>query len=44
MMQKYKGEWKDGKKHGQGILTYADGAKHEEEHKDDKRHGRGVQT
>ena len=44
MMQKYKGEWKDGKKHGQGILTYANGGKYEGEWKDNKKHGRGVQT
>ena len=34
----------DGKHHGQGTRTFADGAKYEGGFKDDKRHGRGTYT
>jgi len=40
--KKYEGEWKDGKKHGQGTLTWANGSKYEGEWKDGKRHGQGT--
>jgi hypothetical protein len=40
----YVGEWKDGKKHGQGTYTYANGNKYVGEVKDDKRHGQGTET
>jgi len=42
--KKYEGEWKDGKKHGQGTLTWASGAKYEGEWKDGKKHGQGTLT
>jgi hypothetical protein len=42
--EKYEGEWKDGKKCGQGVLTYADGGRYEGEWKDDKASGQGVYT
>ena len=42
---RYIGEWKDGKKHGQGKYTSADdngeGDKYIGEFKDDKKHGQG---
>jgi hypothetical protein len=40
----YVGEKKDGKRHGQGILTFSDGSKYEGEYRDDKKHGRGTET
>jgi len=40
---KYMGEWKDGKKHGQGTFTYLDDfGKYVGEFKNDKRHGQGT--
>ena len=40
---KYVGEWKDGKKHGQGTYTYLDDfGKYVGEYKNDKRHGQGT--
>ena len=42
--EKYVGEWKDNKRHGQGTYTYADGDKYAGEYKDDKRHGQGTYT
>ncbi|MDC1254462.1 hypothetical protein N8Z03_00510 [Pelagibacteraceae bacterium] len=42
--QKYVGEWKDGKQHGQGTLTWPDGEKFVGEWKDDKRNGQGTLT
>ena len=39
---KYIGEYKDGKKHGQGANTQANGNKYVGEFKDDKRHGQGT--
>jgi len=41
---KYEGQWKDGKQHGSGTLTYADGSKYEGQWKDDKQHGSGTLT
>ena len=46
---KYVGEFKDNKYHGQGIYTYGDesqwaGDKYVGEYKDDKRHGQGTYT
>lgn len=41
---KYVGEYKDGKKNGQGTYTYADGEKYVGEWKDGKRHGQGTIT
>jgi hypothetical protein len=41
---KYVGEWKDGKKHGQGTLTWANGRKYVGEFKDGKYHGKGTFT
>jgi len=40
----YVGEKKDGKRHGQGTLTFSDGRKYEGEYRDDKRHGQGTLT
>ena len=42
--EKYQGEFKDGKRHGQGTLTYSDGEKYVGEFKDGKRHGQGTDT
>ena len=39
---KYVGEWKDGKRHGQGTSTWASGAKYVGEYKDGKEHGHGT--
>ena len=41
---KYVGEWKDNKYHGQGTYTYANGDKYVGEYKDDKKHGQGTYT
>ena len=41
---KYVGEFKDGKKHGQGAYTFANGNKYVGEYKDDKRNGQGTDT
>ena len=38
------GEWKDGKKHGQGILNWSNGNKYEGEWKSGKKHGQGTYT
>ena len=40
----YKGEMKDGNKHGTGTLTYPDGSEYIGEFKDDKRTGQGTYT
>lgn len=40
--QKYVGEWKDNKAHGQGTMTYPDGSKYVREWKDNKRNGPGI--
>ena len=37
MDKSYVGEWKDGKKHGQGIFTFPDGSKYVGEYKDGKK-------
>ena len=42
--ESYNGEWKDGKKHGMGIYTWADGSFYNGEWKEDKRHGMGIYT
>ena len=41
---KYVGEFKNGKKHGQGTYTYINGNKYVGEFKDDKWHGQGILT
>jgi hypothetical protein len=41
---KYVGEWKDGKIHGQGTFTTAKGAKYVGEVKDNRLHGLGIYT
>ena len=44
MADKYVGEFKDGKRNGQGTYTYANGNKYVGEFKDDKRNGQGTFT
>ena len=41
---KYVGEWKDDKMHGQGTYTYANGDQYVGAFKDDKMHGQGTYT
>ena len=41
---KYVGEWKDDKFHGQGTETWPDGGKYVGEFRDDKRNGQGTYT
>ena len=41
---KYVGEWKDDKRHGQGTYTYINGEKYVGEHKEGKSHGQGTYT
>jgi len=41
---RYEGQWKGGRKHGQGTYTYAGGGKYVGEFVDDKRHGTGQYT
>ena len=41
---KYEGEWKDGKMHGQGKLSFLDGRKYEGEWKNGNEHGQGTKT
>jgi len=41
---KYVGEWKDGKRHGQGTYTFANGDKYVGEWKDSLAHGQGTFT
>ena len=41
---KYVGEWKDGKKHGQGTDSYTTGEKYVGGYKDGKKHGQGTDT
>ena len=43
-LEQYIGEFKDGKKHGQGTLTYANLDNYVGEYKDDKIHGQGIYT
>ena len=40
----YVGEYKDGKRHGQGTYTYPTGDKYVGEWKDGKKHGQGALT
>ena len=40
----YEGEWKGGKRHGQGKYTFTDGSTYEGEWKDGKEHGQGKET
>ena len=40
---KYQGEFKNGLKHGQGVVTYKNGQIHKGEYKNDQPNGRGVQ-
>ncbi|MBT7013512.1 MAG: hypothetical protein HN962_01035 [Actinobacteria bacterium] len=41
---KYVGEWKNGKRNGQGTFTFPDGEKYVGEFKDGKRNGQGTYT
>ena len=40
----YEGEYKDGKRHGQGTYTWSGGYKYEGEYKDGEIDGKGTQT
>ena len=40
--EKYVGEWKDNRQHGQGTYTFADGTKYVGEWNDGKMHGQGT--
>lgn len=42
LVGKYTGDWKDGLKHGYGVLIYANGNKYEGDWVEGKREGRGV--
>ena len=42
--EKYVGEWKDNKAHGQGTFTSVNGDKYVGEIRDHKRHGQGTYT
>ena len=42
--QKYVGDWKDDKQHGQGSSTFANGDKYVGEWRDGKRHGQETMT
>ena len=42
--EKYVGEWRRDKRHGQGTNTFAEGSKYVGEWKDGKRHGQGTYT
>ena len=42
--EKYVGEYKDGKRNGQGTFTYPDGEKYVGEFKDGERNGQGKIT
>ena len=41
---RYEGEFRDGKRNGRGVITFASGARYEGEFRDDKFNGRGVYT
>ena len=41
---KHVGEYKDGKRHGQGTYTHANGDKYVGEYKDNNKHGQGTYT
>ena len=41
---KYKGDWREDKRHGKGTCFYADGAMYEGDWADDAHHGHGVWT
>ena len=43
-VDRYEGEYRDGKRHGQGVYTSANGDRYEGEYRDGKGHGRGVYT
>ena len=42
--EKYYGELKDGRCHGQGTITFKDGSKYLGEWKDGEYHGQGTET
>ena len=42
--EKYSGEWKDDKQHGQGTYTYIDGGKYVGEHENGNANGQGTYT
>ena len=40
----YRGEWRDGQRHGQGVFTWLNGDKFVGEYKNDRRNGQGSRT
>ena len=42
IIEKYEGEWVDGKMHGRGIYYYADGTVYDGTWSEGKMHGKGV--
>ena len=42
--RKYNGEWKNGKRHGEGTYTMSDGSKYEGQWEDSIPHGEGTYT
>ncbi len=40
----YRGEWKDGQRHGQGVFSWSNGDKYVGEYKNDLRNGQGSRT
>ena len=40
----YRGEWKDGQRHGQGVFNWSNGDKYVGEYKNDQRNGQGSRT
>lgn len=41
---RYEGEWHDGKKHGKGVCTFADGSSYDGEWRRGREHGQGTLT
>ena len=44
LYNQYRGQYKEGLRHGKGIFHYADGSKYDGEWKEDKKDGHGVFT
>ena len=41
---RYEGEFREGKRHGQGVMEWRDGTRYEGEWSEGRRHGQGVYT